>query len=126
MFARVVPLVVAMLCAGCAASRELQNMEPIGITSAIIAGSVTDSLSQQPIIGAELTLLTSNGEGGVRDQQSKTFTFAPAAAFRFDDVKPGSYVLRATAKGYRTTTRNVELIKAGERASVTFVLQRGE
>ena len=129
MVARIVPLALTTAClaAGCAtASRELQNIEPISITSAIIGGAVTDSTSQQPIVGVQLMLLNEGGDSVVRDQQATTFTFGPRGEYRFDDVKPGSYVLRAAAKGYRTTTRSVQQIKAGERLTVAFVLQRGE
>jgi carboxypeptidase family protein len=130
MFARFVPVAIAAaacLSAGCAAaSRELQNIEPISITSAMIGGAVTDSTSRQPIVGVQLMLLTATGDSVVRDQQATTFTFGPRGEYRFDDVKPGSYVLRAAAQGYRATTRNVQQIKAGERVSVAFVLQRGE
>ena len=130
MFARIVPLAIATaacLSAGCAAaSRELQNIEPISITSAMIGGAVTDSASQQPIVGVQLMLLKEGGDSVVKDQQSTTYTFGPRGEYRFDDVKPGSYTLRAAAKGYQTTMRNVQQIKAGERLSVAFALQRGE
>ena len=95
---RMVSLVVsAALCSSCAAaSRELEKVEPVSINAAMIGGSVVDSASQQPIVGAEIVLLTAIGDA-VSDQQSKTFTFAPRGQFRFDDVRPGSYSLRVSA-----------------------------
>src|SRR5215216_5315484 len=86
----------------CAVSRELHNIEPISLTSAAVGGAVVDSVTGQPIIGAELTLLSAAGDSAGRDQQSKTFSFAPRGEFRFDEVRPCSYVLRASAAGYRT------------------------
>ena len=122
---RMVSLVVsAALCSSCAAaSRELEKVEPVSINAAMIGGSVVDSASQQPIVGAEIVLLTANGDA-VSDQQSKTFTFAPRGQFRFDDVRPGSYSLRVSATGYQSVTRPVAALKASERYTLEFALRR--
>lgn len=121
----IVTLATLVVCASCAATRELSNMDPISFTSGIISGSVTDSLTQQPVVGAEVTLLTAEKDTA-GDQHAKTFSFSPRGEYRFDNVRPGSYVLRVTAAGYDTTVRAVRKIDAGERYTVVFRLRRAE
>jgi hypothetical protein len=116
-------VMTALLATSCAAARELTQIEPISFSSGTIAGAVTDSLTQQPIVGAAITLLTASGDS-IPDQQSRAFSFAPGGTYRFDSVRPGSYLLRAKADGYDSVTISISQLDAGQRLTVMFKLRR--
>lgn len=109
--------------AACAVARELSNVEPISFTAASIAGTVIDSITQAPLIGAELLLLNPNGDS-IRDQQARAYSYAPDGTFRFGSVRPGSYLLRADLEGYHAVTVPLQGLEAGHRRSVSVKLKR--
>lgn len=116
----------ALLCAvgttACGVARELSNVQPINFTSATVTGTVTDSITQQPLIGAEILLRDLNGDSS-QDPQARTFSYAPDGSFRLESVAAGNYLLRASLRGYDTVAVEIRGVKVGERRSVSFRLK---
>jgi hypothetical protein len=114
---------LGLVISSCAVHRELSRVEPIGFNTGVIAGFVTDSVTQRPVVGAALVLLTPDGDS-ITDQQATAFSLAPDGGYRFGTVRPGTYLLRASADAYRPATITIHRINAGERNEVSFRLQR--
>jgi hypothetical protein len=86
----------------------------LGSTTAIgnITGTVTDALTQAPIVGATVTL--SNGLIRVTDTNGN---------FSYTIVLAGSYTLTVSAPGYTTQSQPVA-VKAGHTTNVQIALTR--
>lgn len=122
---RLYAMAMAASCLGsCAVARELSQVEPLNLSSGAVTGAVTDSVTGRPLVGAAVRLLLPTGEPAT-DQTSLTYAFAPEGAFRFDAVRPGSYLLRASLAGYDSVTVVLRQVNAGERHSVNFRLPPG-
>lgn len=115
-------LCIAVSAAACTVVHELSNVEPINFTGASVTGTVTDSVSQAPLIGAEVVLLTSAGDS-IPDQPTKAFSYPPDGTYRFGDVRPGSYLLQVHFDGYEPVTVPLQGLEAGERRVIPFRLQ---
>ncbi len=78
---------------------------------ATVRGTVTDSLSGQPLVGVSVALVGQPG-GTATDARGQ---------FRLAGLKPGTYALRAGTLGYRTKNQAITLA-AGEARGVALTL----
>jgi hypothetical protein len=99
----------------CGQIQNLAQVEPISFGTGTISGVVTDAGTRQPVIGATLTLLPE--EAGVTEAPVVS-SFAPDGAYRFANIRPGAYRLRARFAGYDSVTIDVPQVTSG----VTYVL----
>lgn len=114
-------LLAAVVQLSCSTAQGLSRVEPINFTAGTITGVVTDSATSRPLVGAEVRLLTPAGEP-VTGQTPSAFAYAPDGTYRFGNVQPGSYQLRALFEGYDSVTVTVGQINAGERHGIDFRL----
>ncbi|MCM2605594.1 carboxypeptidase regulatory-like domain-containing protein [Rossellomorea marisflavi] len=82
-----------------------------------ISGTVRDSLTNAPIQGSTVELLTQTGI-----LLSSTVTDA-AGLYTFGNLAPGSYQVRAVALGYSTSTVSVQVV-SGATTTVNLFLQQ--
>jgi len=80
-----------------------------------VIGSVTDSVTGEPIVGATITLTPG----------SINVTSSSHGAYVFPDVFPGTYTIQVSASGYQSNTRTT-FVRSGSVAAVDFQLIPGE
>ncbi len=75
----------------------------LDLTTYEIEGDLVDKDSEDPIAGATVEVLDENGDLVDSDTTSGN------GHFSIDDLPPGTYTVRITADGYKTTTQEVEI-----------------
>ncbi|RZL01090.1 MAG: TonB-dependent receptor, partial [Hymenobacter sp.] len=103
---RVKPVFWGLCAVGVAATHSAAAQN----TSAL-RGTVTDSLSGQPLVGVSVALVGQSG-GTATDALGQ---------FRLAGLKPGTYALRAGILGYKPNNQSI-VLTAGEARSVVITL----
>lgn len=105
-------LLLLTLLPACRAVEELQNVQPVGITTGTVHGRVLDQQTGAPIATGNVLLLDASGEP-VQNQTSSVHIDAEGA-FRFPNVQPGTYRLRVAVPGYEPRLTDPFLVERGD------------
>jgi len=105
---------------------EADRAVTVEIDPAAIRGRVTDAADGAPLEGAKVRVEASRTDsfGEFGQILSLESTTAPDGTFRIAEISPGGYDLVASADGYRSARRPVELPPGGEVAGVDLELER--
>ena len=107
--ARIVPLLVSLLCAAAPASAQQR--------SGLITGTIVDPLSAR-VAGAAVKLL----QDGQVTRETKS---DGQGAFSFDAMPEGRYQIRATAEGFQVRTTSQMFLAAGAKTTIEVSLPLG-
>ena len=100
--------VIALLCGGSAAAQG---------TRATISGQVTDSSAQNPLVGAEVFIVTEGASTAARGTRTNA-----SGRYTLTDVPTGTVRLRARFVGY-APKEQVVTVRDGETATANFGLE---
>jgi hypothetical protein len=109
--------------AGCGVVRALSNVQPVSLTTAIVSGHVLNDRNSQSTPDAAVLLLDANGDSLRDDQQHQSRTYPPDGVYRFINVRPGTYRLKASAPGFSSATSDEFAVSVNAMTTVDLRLR---
>src|SRR5687767_7816012 len=106
-----VALTIVLLCA-------LGSIVWAQSSKGIMVGSITDPTGA--VVTGAAVKVTNTATNVTRETVS-----LGEGSFRLDAVDPGTYKVEATARGFKTTTRDQVVVAAGQTTEISFKLEVG-